>query len=182
MDGRTAQKAEQKIGQLRKKEILQAVKTAAGTNCALSFPVPVRKAGHIPDAVFLYDMGTFSAVRARPFASALLEHGSGILLEYRNAYLDDFMDTKEYPLAQKIDYSVPFAKTAAEQGKLLERIDELYESIRELAWKNESEESEKRAAKEYGVCFYRAVPRDLLPFYEALSPEFFAWLQRRAAE
>ena len=182
MDRRTVQKTEQRIGQLRKREILQAVKTAAGTNCALSFPVPVRRAGHILDAVFLYDMGTFLAVRARPFASALLEHGSGILLEYRNAYLGDFMDTQKYPLTQKIDYSVPYAKTAAEQGKLLERIDGLYESIRELAWKNEPDEGEKRAAEEYGTCFFRAVPGDLLPFYEALSPEFFAWLRGQSEE
>ena len=114
MDGRAAQKAEQKIGQLRKKEILQAVKTAAGTNCALSFPVPVRKAGHIPDAVFLYDMGTFSAVRARPFASALLEHGSGILLEYRNAYLDDFMDTIRWRRRLIIPYPLPKRRRSRE--------------------------------------------------------------------
>lgn len=157
--------------------IIMAIKTATRSNFELSFWVPVKKAGHILDAAFLYDMGNFTTVRTRPYASVLIEPATGTLLEYHNAYIHDFADFDKYPMSMKIDYSVPFAKTAAEQGALVAKIDELYESVRELAWKENLTKEDKEAAREYYDCFEKAVPKDLMVFYEALAPEFFKWMQ-----
>lgn len=162
--------------------IIAAIKTATRSNFSLSFRVPVRKAGHVLDAAFLYDMGSFDTVRTRPFASVLIEPATGTLLEYCNAYIRDFADSGKYPMTLKIDYSVPFAKTAAQQGALVAKIDELYGSIRELAWKEELTEEGKRAVREYRDCFEKAVPKDLVVFYEALAPEFMGWMKQVESE
>lgn len=166
----------------RYKDVTAAIKTAVRFNFSMSFFVPVRKNGYIFDTAFLYDMGDFSKVRLRPFASVILEPESEVLLEYRNAYLDDFMDADKYPMSLKIDYSVPSAKSAKEQGELVGKVNELYTAIRELAWKEGLEEHEKKVVREYYSCFCRAVPNALLPFYEALSPEFFVWLDKAVEE
>lgn len=157
-------------------DVLTAVKMATRDNFSMSFPAPVKKGGYILDAAFLYGMG-ISTVRTRPFASVVLEPKSGTLLEYRSAYLEDFADADKYPMSLKIDYSVPSAQSAKEQGELMEKVNMLYGSIRELAWKDKLTGEDERAAAEYYDCFRRAVPKDLIPFYEALSPEFFGWLQ-----
>ena len=159
-------------------DIFTAIKTAIRSNFAMSFYVPVRKAGHILDAAFLYDMGNYTTVRTRPFASVLIEPASGTLLEYRNAYINDFADAQNYPMSLKIDYSVPYAKTAAEQGALVARVEELYETVRELAWKEELMEDEKKVVSEYWDCFQKAVPKDLMAFYKELAPAFLGWIEK----
>lgn len=156
-------------------DVLAAIKIATRTPFSISCLVPVREGEHILDTAFLYGVG-ISAVRTRPFASVTLDPKSQTLLAYRNTYLDDFADTDRYPMSLKIDYSVPYAKSAREQGELLERINVLYESVRELAWKDSLTQEDKKAAAEYCNCFDRAIPKALIPFYEALSPEFFGWL------
>ena len=98
-----------------------AVQAAILDKCEISFFVPVKRKGHILDAVFLYKAGN-SRERARPFASALFEPRSGAMLEYRNAYINDFADQTKYPMEQKISYAVPFARTAKEQGKLVQTV------------------------------------------------------------
>lgn len=157
--------------------VIMAIQSAANVNCAMSFPVPVKKGVHILDAAFLYPAGLFSPLRPRPFAAVLLEPNSGAMLEYRNAYIHDFADSALYPMGIKLDYSVPFAKTAAEQGKLTETVNELYAAVRELAWKDALTDAERNTAAEYRACFAQAVPKALLPFYRALSPDFFKWLE-----
>lgn len=159
-----------------REDIITAIKTATRSNFALSLWVPVRRAGHILDAAFLYDMGNFTTVRMRPFASVLVEPRTGTLLEYRNAYVSDFADTEKYPLSLKIDYAVPSARTAAQQLALTARAGELYQAVRELAWRGGLTDEEIETAREYAGCFAKAVPNDLVVFYEALAPEFFSWL------
>lgn len=163
----------------RETDVITALQMATKMNFAMSFLVPVKKGEHILDAAFLYGTGSFSVMRTRPFASILMEPNTKALLEYRNAYFDDFMDSAQYPMALKLDYSVPYASSAKEQGELVRKVQELYGSIRALPWKDGLDVSEKEMAMEYDNCFYRAVPRALLPFYEALSPEFFAWLKQQ---
>lgn len=161
-----------------KDDIFEAIKTATRSNFAMSFYVPVKKAGHCLDAAFLYEMGNFTTMRARPYASVLVEPETGMLLEYCNAYISDFADSLNCSMSQKIDYSVPYAKTAAEQGALVARVEELYETVRKLAWKEELTENEKNAVREYWDCFQKAVPKDLLVFYKALAAEFWEWIEK----
>lgn len=158
---------------------MQAIQMAAKSNFAASFFVPVRKAGHILDAAFLYPTGGFNPMRTRPLASLLVEPKSGAMLEYRSARVSDFMDPEQYPMTMKLDYSVPTAKTAQEQGALVDELNKLYPAIRELPWKDSLNEAEQAQAAAYRTCFFQAVPPGLLPFYEALSPEFYVWLSVR---
>lgn len=160
----------------RERDVITAIQTAAGMNFAMSFLVPVKKGELILNAAFLYPTGSFSPIRTRPFASILLEPQSGAMLEYRNAYISDFADSEHYPMTMKLDYSVP-ARTAAEQRALLEKLDGLYPSVRKLPWKDDWADGERAAAAEYRQSFFKAVPETLLPFYKALSPEFYAWLR-----
>jgi len=146
----------------------------------MSLPVPVKRGEHILDAAFLYAAGTFSPLRPRPFASILLEPKSRAMLEYRNSYISDFADALRCPMDRKLDYSVPFAKTAKEQGELVEAINGLYKTVRELPWKAGQTDEEQKIAAEYRSYFFKAAAKDLLPFYEALSPEFFKWLGKIA--
>lgn len=160
----------------RERDVIAAIQTAAGMNFAMSFLVPVKKGEMILNAAFLYPTGSFSPTRTRPFASILLEPQSGAMLEYRSAYISDFADSERCPMTMKLDYSVP-ARTAAEQRALLEKLDGLYPSVRKLPWKDGWTDGEKTAAAEYRQTFFKAVPETLLPFYEALSPEFYVWLR-----
>lgn len=161
-----------------KDDIFAAIKTATRSNFAMSFYMPVIKAGHRLDAAFLYEMGDFATMRTRPYASVLIESETGTLLEYRNAYISDFADSQNCPMSMKIDFSVPYAKTAAEQGALVARVEELYETVRELAWKEELTEDEIKAVREYWDCFQKAVPKDLLVFYKALAADFWKWIEK----
>lgn len=157
-------------------DVIAAIKTAAGSDFSMSFFVPAKKGGYILDAAFLYGMGDFSPVRTRPFASVLIEPDTGTMVEYCNACIRDFVDSGQYPMWKKIDYTVPYAKSAREQGGLVNEVNELYKSIREFPWKDNLNEDEKTKADRYRSCFYKAVPKALLPFYQGLSPEFFRWL------
>lgn len=161
-----------------KDDIFEAIKTATRSNFAMSFYMPVIKAGHRLDAAFLYEMGDFTTMRTRPYASVLIEPETGTLLEYRNAYISDFVGTQNCPMSQKIDYSVPYAKTATEQGALVARVEELYKIVRELAWKEELTEYEKKTVREYWDCFQKAVPKDLVVFYKALAAAFWEWIEK----
>ena len=161
---------------VRREAIITALKTASGADFTMSFFLTVKKGEHILDASFLYAAGNFNTVWTRPFASAVFEPETGAVLVYRNCYVDDFADSSSYPMTCRVDYAVPFAKTAEEQGELVKRIQELYFVIRLLPWKESLDEKEKRAAGMYRDSFFKAVPKGLLPFYQALSPEFYEWL------
>lgn len=160
----------------RERDVIAAIQTASGMNFAMSISVPVKKGKHILNAVFLYPTGSFSPVRTRPFASILLEPESGAMLEYRSSFISDFADRERFPMTTKLDYSVSVG-TAVEQRELLETLERLYPTVRELPWKDGRTVEEQESASQYRKCFFKAVPEALLPFYEALSPEFYAWLR-----
>lgn len=159
--------------------MLMSLKSAAGTNFGVSFLFPVLKNVITVDAAFLYTVGTNSARRTRPFAMIVIDPQTGSLLKYQNAYFEDFMNPEEYPMNLQVDYSVPSAQTAKEQGALIKKVNELYEGVRGIAWKDAYTKEEEKLFAEYKESFYKAVPVGLLPFYEALSPEFFAKLKER---
>lgn len=156
--------------------MLAALKTATGANFAMSFAMPVCRNGMVLDAAFLYATGVPSNMRTRPFAMIVYDPASGTLLKYQNAYLDDFMGEGR-SMAEKVDYSVPGAVSAREQGELVRKVNALYEEVRGFALKEtlSAEETEKLGA--YKESFFKAVPAGLLPYYEALSPDFYAKLK-----
>ncbi|MCH5264951.1 MAG: hypothetical protein J1F02_03555 [Lachnospiraceae bacterium] len=166
-----------KAKKIKSIDTIAAIKVATGTNFSKSFYIPVKKGDHILDAAFLYSAGSLSQTRLRPNASIIIEPGSGSILEYRNSYINDFMDSAKYPMTLELDYSVPSAKSAKEQGELVKTVNELYGDIRKMAFKETLSDAQKKTLAKYNSCFYKAVPDSLVPFYEALSPEFFQWMK-----
>lgn len=154
------------------KNMIEFLQKAIGSKFAVSFFLPMEKKGHILDSAFLYSSATNNTKRTRPFAMIIVDPKSGSLLEYKNSYIDDYMDGEKYPMNMQIDYSVPCAKTAKEQIAYMKKVNELYGIVRELFFKKELTEEERVKFAEYKENFIKAVPTALLPFYEGLTPAF----------
>lgn len=165
-------------------DVIYDLQRVVKANFCTSFYVPIREGITVLDTAFLYRAAPSSDVtlRPRPFAKVVIEPEKQLLVAYQDARIYDFMDTEAYPMSEKIDYSVP-ARTAAEQFKLIKNVNELYKKIRLFPWKDsELSEDEAHIVSEYAACFYQTIPKSLLPFYEALSPEFFAWLSEKRGQ
>ncbi len=159
------------------KNMMTFLQNVIGTKCSVSFFLPVKKNGHILDTAFLYSSNTAFVKRTRPFAMIIVEPKTGNLLVYKNAYIDDYMDAEKYPMDMQVDYSVPCARTVKEQAGYLNKVNELYGSVRELMFKEELTAEETAVFAEYKENFHKAVSAELLPFYEGLSPEAFSKLK-----
>lgn len=157
-------------------EKIFALKQIINTNFAASYFIPVSLNGNKADALFLYSSAVISARKTRPFAKALFDHSSGALLEYTNSYITDFMDPEKHPMTEQISYELPGQFSAAEQGAMIRKVNDLYDVVFSLAFSTELSQQDKAKLLDYKDCFYKSTPQALLPFYYALSPEFFEWL------
>ncbi len=144
-------------------------------NFAVSYFVPVVVNGNIVDAAFLYTSAA-EKEKTRPFGKVILDHKTGALLEYTNSYLNDFADSEKYPMTTKIDYSLPAEVTVADQAIAIKMINTYYDDICQVVFKDDISDEIKDKIRKYKELFYKSVPASLLPFYEALSCEYFQWL------
>lgn len=158
-------------------EKIEQLKTIVNMNFAVSHFVPVAVRGNIVDVAFLYSSSPIIE-RTRPFAKVVFDHNRGSLVEFRNAYFNDFMDSEEFPMTTKINYSLPSEISVAEIGMAIQIINSSYDEICELAFKDDVSEEGAEKIREYKEMFYKSTPEALLPYYEALSPEFFQWLNK----
>lgn len=157
------------------KRMLQNLFQAVGNNFVVSFLVPVKMRDVVVDSIFLYGVHT-SPVKSRPLARVLFDAERGRLIDYMNARITDFADTEKYPFEEKIDYSLPSARAVKEQADLIRKVDAMYPAVRKLAYRMDLTEDEKNTLAEYYDAFVQVSPAGLIPFYHALSPEFFNWL------
>ncbi|MCC8098213.1 MAG: hypothetical protein LIO44_06655 [Eubacterium sp.] len=160
------------------KSFFADLKKVVSSNSSASFLVPYRLDNYILDAAFLYPNYP-SPEKTRPTYFILCDIKRKALVELRNAYINDFIDSEKYPMDTKISYRVPFAKTVAEQAKLVNNIKAAYPFIRNIAFKTDVSEEDKAKLREYANAFKKAVPEALLPFYKAASPEFYEWLEKQ---
>ena len=112
----------------------------------------------------------------RPYIRLAVDYGSGTLLEFRNAYFAEFADAERFPLDMEINPAVPYAKTVQEQSALLEKLQSLYEKVREFAYEEALSSTQRELLNEYSHCLQRTVPRDLMDFFAAEEKDFFAWI------
>ena len=146
-----------------------------GRDMALSYPVPALINGIRADRFFVYGTG-FSKTRPRPFAALTVAMDGGVVLEYADCHVRDFMDTEKYPLDGKISYALP-QKVSVKELKLEQStINKLYELVRRVAFKDELTEQERKTVAAWYVMLENSVPRDLVPFYEAMGKEFYEWV------
>lgn len=162
--------------ELRNKKINE-LKKMIGTNFAVSHFVPAIIKSQIVDVAFLYPIGTSDTKRTRPFAKVLFEHKTGMLLDYSNSFINDFMDSEKYPMSMKVDYSLSKFSSALEAKKSLDKVAELYDDVCALFGKKELSNEEKEKVLVFTNNFYKTVPDETLAFYMELSPEFFSWLK-----
>lgn len=143
---------------------------------AVSYFVPVIIKDVLVDVAFIYSAITGSKARTRPFAKVMFEHNGSGLIEYKNSFIDDFMDSEKYPITTEVDYSFPADVSVRELGENMKKVNSCYDEICELAYKTELSDEEKAKVCEYKDLFIKSTPEALMPYYEALSPEFFEWL------
>lgn len=143
---------------------------------SVSQPVPCIEGSFRTERVFFYP-STPKVERVRPFAWAILSSEHASVLSYQHCVINDFMDTRKYPLDLMVNYSVPSAKTAKEQGELLKQYDMAYEAVRTFAFAEKLEEAQKKQLKDFKQLMNRSIPAGLMPYYESLSPDFYQWMK-----
>lgn len=112
----------------------------------------------------------------RPYLKLVTDFNGGTILEFKNAYYDDFADSKKYPLNTEFNATVPVSKTAKEQINRLKNLQTLYIQVREFAFDVNLSAADKRILNQYATCLSETVPVDLLNFCKDTEPEFFTWL------
>ena len=112
----------------------------------------------------------------RPYLKLVTDFNGGTILEFKNAYYDDFANTEKYPLGTEFDATVPTARTAKEQMEQLKTLQRLYAQVRDFAFAENLPDTNKRLLNQYAACLAETVPADLLNFCKETEPKFFAWL------
>ncbi len=155
-----------------RKETLATLKDAVGINFAVSYFVPVVINKALADVAFLYPLAA-TTEKTRPFAKVMFEHNTGNLIGYSNAFINDFMDSEKYPITTKINYALSSDISVVELNNLMKQVNSEYDEICRTVFKKDISEEEKEKIRGYKAAFYASVPEALMPYYEALSPEFF---------
>lgn len=115
--------------------------------------------------------------RRRPFAWAGFDMETGMLLYYKHCSMEDFIDTNMYPADTALGKSYKNERTPKEQIKYEKALWESYESIREFVFLPEISRGHRELVRRFKAQWEMTVLKDLVPYYEALSPEFFAWMK-----
>lgn len=146
---------------------------------ALSNPVPARTEGRLSERFFLYP-NQARALRRRPWGWIAVDPEDGRLLQFCDCAAGDFAADLHIPLDQEIDYSAPEGSSVRELVKLNRRLAGLYQEIRAFAFADSPGQAQRQVLAEYRELCGRLWRPELRRFYEALSPEFFAWLKANA--
>lgn len=162
--------------ELRNKKVNE-LKKMIGISFAVSHFVPAVINSQIADVAFLYPIGLSDTKKTRPFAKVIFEHKTGMLLEYSNSFINDFMDSEKYPMNMKLDYSLAKLSSASEAKKCFDKVAELYDDVCDLFEKKELSDDEKGRVSIFTDNFYKTIPDETIEFYKSLSPEFFSWLK-----
>lgn len=143
---------------------------------AVSCPVPAMDGGNLTERFFLFP-NQAAAVKRRPYAWLALDSESGRLMRYADCAVEDFASGLGVPLDQDIDYSAPGGLPVRELVKLNRRLAALYRELRAFVFSTALSGEQREWMAEYRELLSRLWQPELRRFYEALSPEFFAWLQ-----
>lgn len=157
-------------------EIKDMVGREFGEQMSLSCPMPDTVRGVRVERCFLYYVSA-SLLRTRPVGILMMEMNNSRLLQYQDARIADFMDTQNHPFDQPISYALP-EKIGVKQFKAEQaEINELYESIREYVFADELASGQKEQLNRYLELLHRLTPDALMPYYQEIGKNFFAWAQ-----
>ncbi|MBR2257710.1 MAG: hypothetical protein IJ899_10370 [Blautia sp.] len=142
----------------------------------LSYAVPEIENGIRVDKAFLY-RNTLDTSRTRPFAVLVTAADDGRIVLLADCHYSDFVDPGRFPFSRKLDYRMPEKESVEDFQMEQHMIRKLYEAVRLFAFQKGLGLEQKQLLEKYHFLFSHAVPKDLIPFYEALSPRFEAWIQ-----
>lgn len=114
--------------------------------------------------------------KMRPFAWLELDSETGTLMFYKHCMHEDFVDTEKYPPNSIISNRFTSERSTKEQLECEKALWDLYSSLREFVFNNDLTEDQKVILKEFKEQWNKTVLCDLKTYYEALSPEFFEWI------
>ena len=162
-------------------ELKKKIACCFDDSVSLSYPVPEIVNGISVDRIFLY-RNTRGPQRTRPFAVLTAAADDGRLLELTDCRYRDFVDSEAYPFSRKLDFSMPEKGSIEDFEKKQRMLREMYETIRLFAFREDPDPAQRELLAKYRSLFVHAVPRDLLPFYRALSPRFEDWAQKTVGD
>lgn len=152
----------------------------------VSFPVPVVVSNQKFLRFFVFDRRTRQtnqkAKTYRPFAQFAIAYPNGEFVEYRDARLEpigprDITDDVigEYPHAA-IE-QLAYEDLENKRAELFTR----YDGVLTLYPRADLSSQEKMAVSKFKGVFEELVEPGLVPFYRALNPGFFQWLEHASA-
>lgn len=148
---------------------------------ALSYPVPGREDGRPVERFFLTSNQP-AAVRRRPHAWLEVDAETGVLLRYAHCSAQDFAPALNAPLTETLDYSAPGGGSRRELLAKKRELARLYGEIREFAFAGTPDEVQRKKLRQYRELQGQVIGPQVLEYYQALSPEFFRWMDEMGAE
>ncbi len=142
---------------------------------ALSSPVPGKADGVLVERFFLSGNQP-SAVRRRPHAWLEVDMETGQLLRYVHCAVQDFAAALNVPLAGTLDYSAPAGGSYRELLRKKREFARLYGEIRGFAFSEAPDPGQREKVRQYVEMQNQVISPQALVYYQALSPEFFRWL------
>ena len=154
------------------------------SDTAFSLPVSVLRGKKAYDALFVYraPIRKKPPTAPRPFQWLLLCPQSGQAVLWCDCAVQDFISSEHYPSGCEVDMSQKKPLTAKKYTYLHARLLELYEQIRTFAFALPVHPAQQKLLDEYRELFVKVAYTGHYPFYQALAPDFFAWLGLRLCE
>ncbi len=148
-------------------------------NGTLGYLVPSIENGKMVERTFV-DSATASLKRTRPSAYIEIDSETGVLLFYKHCMYEDFVNTEEFPPGTPVSNKFETERTVKEQIEFDKALWELYKDLRTFAFEENLTEDQLKTVREYKEMWNKTVLCDLKQYYEALSPDFFNWLNDKA--
>ncbi len=160
------------------KKIRAQLEALVGRNFSLTPAVIEIVNNRKVEVYFAYSAKSHEGI-LRPYLKLVTDYETGVLLEFKNAYYSDFVDSKKYPLGKKLSTKVPVAKTVKEQGELLKNLQTLYEEIRPVVFIRNISSEDRNNLENYAKVLADTIPPELLDFCKAAEPQFFDWIESK---
>lgn len=111
----------------------------------------------------------------RPSTWLTVDSATGKLLFFSDCAVHDFVDPALYPPDSRVLITGDTFRRAPEAGTELLKA---YEDVRSFAFSAPCNDKQRHSARDLAGLFMHAFPPDLIPYYHALSPDFFQWLEK----
>lgn len=147
-------------------------------NGYVGFLVPKLENGKIVECSFIRSAN--ANIKNRPFAWVGFDPDSGAVLYYKHCSYDDFVCTDKYPPTTTISGEYISERNVDQQELFEKQLFNNYMNLREFVFKEKISEEQREIVRDFRKIWNITVLNDLKPYYEALSPEFFSWLDEMA--